>query len=128
MFLPQKKKQCKNIVRNSPRQSANAENFAEAYLHFIVFAEAVKCLRNLKKKLVFLEIKKKFFVKKKKISFIKKNFFTRDKLFMCIYNSVFIYSFRIFLTHCSSALNRSSFPETLCCPETNVMHWTRLLT
>ena len=39
---PSEKKQCKNIVRNSPRQSANAEDFAEAYLHFIVFAEAVK--------------------------------------------------------------------------------------
>ena len=29
--------------------------------------------------------------------------------------SLFIPSFRIFLTHYSSALNRSSFPETLLC-------------
>ena len=56
-------------VRNSPRQSANAEPFAEAYLHFIVFALAIKIF--LKK--VFLELKKIFFVKEKKI-FIKKTF------------------------------------------------------
>ena len=34
-------------VRNSPRQSANAEVFAEAYLHFIVFASAIKMPRQL---------------------------------------------------------------------------------
>ena len=34
-------------VRNSPRQSANAEAFAEAYLHFIVFASAIKMPRQL---------------------------------------------------------------------------------
>ena len=34
-------------VRNSSRQSANAEAFAEAYLHFIVFAWAIKMPRQL---------------------------------------------------------------------------------
>ena len=34
-------------IQNSPQQSANAEAFAEAYLHFIVFASAIKMLRQL---------------------------------------------------------------------------------
>ena len=34
-------------IRNSPWQSANAEAFAEAYLHFIVFALAIKMPRQL---------------------------------------------------------------------------------
>ena len=36
-----------NSVRNSSRQSANAEAFAEVYLHFIVFASAIKMPRQL---------------------------------------------------------------------------------
>ena len=40
--------QFNDSVRNSRRQSANAEVFAEAYLHFIVFASAIKMLRLLK--------------------------------------------------------------------------------
>ena len=76
-------------------------------------AKAVKFL-EIKKK-VFLELKKKFLVKEKNISFIKKPFFTRQKLFMCIYVHYsylhFVYSY----LHYSSALNRSSFPETLLC-------------
>ena len=66
-------------IRNSPRQLANAEAFAKAYLHFIVFASAIKMPRQLnswkfKKRIVFLELKKKFFIKEKKISFIKQTF------------------------------------------------------
>ena len=34
-------------VRNSPRQSANAESFAEAYLGFLVAASAKKMPRQL---------------------------------------------------------------------------------
>ena len=34
-------------IRNSPQQSANAEAFAKAYLHFIVFASAIKMPRQL---------------------------------------------------------------------------------
>ena len=45
-------------------------------------AKAVKFLEIWK--IVFLELKNKFFVKEKKISFIKKTFL-QDKLFMCIY-------------------------------------------
>ena len=75
-------------------------------------AEAVKFWE---KKKVFLELKKKFLVKEKNISFKKKPFFTRHKLFMCIYVHYsylhFVYSY----LHYSSALNRSSFPETLLC-------------
>ena len=48
-------------------------------------AEAVKFLEIFFEKIVFLELKKKFFVKEKKISFIKNNVFTRHKLSMCIY-------------------------------------------
>ena len=66
-------------VRNSPRQPANAEAFAEACLHYIVFASAIKMPRQLNsqklfKKIVFLELKNKFFVKEKKIFFIIKPF------------------------------------------------------
>ena len=56
-----------------PQQSTNVEAFAEAYLHFIVFASAIKMPRQLnsekfkKKKKVFLELKKKFFVKEKRL-------------------------------------------------------------
>ena len=64
--------------------------------------------------MVFLELKKKFFVKEKKFSFIKL-FFTRHKLFMCIYIHYsylhFVYSYLYY----TSALKRSSFPETLLC-------------
>ena len=73
-------------------------------------AEAVKFL-EIKKK-VFLELKKKFFVKEKKISFIKKNF-DKTQIIHGHLHSLFIPSFRIFVTHYSSALNRSSFPETI---------------
>ena len=34
-------------IQNSPWQSANAKAFAEAYLHFTVFASAIKMLRQL---------------------------------------------------------------------------------
>ena len=34
-------------IRNLPQQSSNAEAFAEAYLHFTVFALAIKMLRQL---------------------------------------------------------------------------------
>ena len=75
-------------VRNSPRQSANAEPFAEAYLHFVVFASAIKMPRQLCSQKFFLKsfprTKKEIFCKRKK-DFHKKNFFTRHKLFMCIY-------------------------------------------
>ena len=69
---------------------------------------------KLKEKTVFLKLKKKFFVKEKKISFIKKLFYKTQIIHVHLY-SLFIPSFRIFLTHYSSALNRSSFPETLLC-------------
>ena len=76
-------------------------------------AEAVKFLEI--KKNSFLKTRKEFFCKRKKISFIKKNFFTRHKLFMSIYNHYSYLHFVYFLTHYSSGLNRSSFPETLLC-------------
>ena len=38
---------CWSSVRNSPRQSANAEAFAEAYLCFLVSASAKKMPRQL---------------------------------------------------------------------------------
>ena len=102
-------------IRNSPWQSANAK----AYLHCIVFASAIKMLRQLNswklKKNSFLKTRKEFFCKRKKISLIKKNFFTRHKLFMCIYIHYSYLHFVYFLTHYSSGLNRSSFPETLLC-------------
>ena len=34
-------------IQNSPQQSANAEAFAEAYLHFVVSASAKQMLRQL---------------------------------------------------------------------------------
>ena len=47
-------------------------------------AEAVKFL-EIKKKKSFPRTKKEIFCKRKKDFFHKKNFFTRHKLFMCIY-------------------------------------------
>ena len=82
---------CCCIVRNSPPQSTNAKAFAEAYLNFRVFASAIKMPRQLNsKKLnkkVFLELKNKYFVKVKKISFIKKSFL-QDTTYSCA--SIFI--------------------------------------
>ena len=104
-------------VRNSPRKLADAEAFAEAYLHFIVFVLAIKMPRQLNsfkffKKIVFLELKKKFFVKEKKVSFIKKTFL-QDKNYSCA--SIFIIHTFIsyILTHYSSALKRYYFLEIL---------------
>ena len=57
-------------------------------------AEAVK-FWEIKKK-VFLELKKKFLVKEKNISFIKKPFFTRQIIHVHLC-SLFIPSFRIFI-------------------------------
>ena len=51
-------------------------------------------------------------MKGKKISFIKKPFYKTQIIHVHLY-SLFIPSFRIFLTGYFSALNRSSFPETL---------------
>ena len=65
-------------VRNLPQQSANAEAFAEAYLHFIVFDSAIK--------LPSQTLKKKFFVKEKKFCFIK--LFSQDTNYSCA--SIFI--------------------------------------
>ena len=80
-------------VRNSPRQSANTEAFAKAYLHFIAFAEAVKFLEILKQN-IFPRSKKEIFCKKK--DFQKTPFFTRHKLLMCIYIH---YSYLHFVFH-----------------------------
>ena len=87
--------------------------FAEAYLHFIVFASTIKMLRQLnsqKLKKSFSRTKKAIFVKKKDL-FHKKNFLTRQIICVHLY-SLFIPSFCIFLTPYSSVLNRSSFPGT----------------
>ena len=90
-------------VRNSPRQSTNAEAFAEAYLHFIVFASAIKMPRQLNsyklEKIVFLERKKNFFCKRKKDFLHKKKLFYKAKIIHVHLHSLFIPSFRIFLTH-----------------------------
>ena len=61
----------------------------------------------------YAPVKQKFFVKEKKISFIKKPFL-QDTNYSC--TAIFIIHTFIsyILTHYSSALNRSSFPETLC--------------
>ena len=58
--------------------------------------------------------KKEIFCKRKK-DFFHKKIFLQDTNYS--YASIFIIhtSFSIFLTHYSSALNRSSFPETLLC-------------
>ena len=106
-------------VRNLPQQSANAEAFAEAYLHFIVFASAIKMQRQLnsqkfKKKKSFPRTKKEIFCKRKKV-FFHKTFFYKTQIIHVHLYSLFIPSFHIFLTHYSSALNRSSFPESLLC-------------
>ena len=77
-------------------------------------AEAVKFLEIKKKKKSFLRTKKKFFCKRKINFFHKKDFFTRQIIHVHLY-SLFISSFRIYFTHYSSALDRSSFPETLLC-------------
>ena len=34
-------------IQNSPQQSANAEAFAETYLHFLISGLAIKILRQL---------------------------------------------------------------------------------
>ena len=88
-------------VRNSPRKSADAEAFAEAYLHFIIFVLAIKMPRQLNsfkffKKIVFLELKKKFFVKEKKIDLKKKIRFYKTKIIHVHLYSLFIPSFHIF--------------------------------
>ena len=56
--------------------------------------------------MVFLELKKKFFVKEKKISFVKKNLFYKTQIIHVHLYSLFIPSFRIFII---------PFPETLLC-------------
>ena len=56
--------------------------------------------------LELIELKKKFFVKEKKISFVKKNFFYKTQIIHVHLYSVFIPSFRIFII---------PFPETLLC-------------
>ena len=61
-------------------------------------AEAVKFLEIKKKS--FPRTKKEFFCKRKKDFFHKKNFFTRQIIHVHLY-SLFIPSFRIFLTHYS---------------------------
>ena len=109
-------------IRNLPRQSANAEAFAEAYLHFIVFASAIKMQRQLnsqklKKKKSFPRTKKEFFCKGKIDFSHKKRLFYKTN-YSCAY-SLFIFLFRIYFTHYSSALNRSSFRETLLCYAVN---------
>ena len=101
-------------IQNSPWQSANAKAFTEAYLHSIVFASANTINFLEIKKKSFPRTKKEIFCKRKKDFFHKKNFFTRQIIHVHLY-LLFIPSFCIFLTHYSSALNRSSFPETLLC-------------
>ena len=99
-------------LQNLLCQSANAEAFAKAYLHFIAFASAIKMLRQLNseklKKKVFLELRNKFFVREKIL------FYKTQVIHVHVY-SLFMPLFHIFSTHCSSALTRSYFPETLLC-------------
>ena len=88
-------------------------------------AEAVKFLEILLKK-SFPRTKKEIFCKRKK-SFFHKKTFLQDTNYSCA--SIFIIHTFIsyILTHYSSALNRSSFPETLLCyvlnAVINVMHF-----
>ena len=90
-------------------------------------AEAVKFLKKIKKKICFPGTKKEFFCKRKKDFFHTKKLFYKTcacaSIFIILYHkiihvhlySLFIPSFRIFVTHYSSGVNRSSFPETLLC-------------
>ena len=89
---------------------------------FIVFASAIKMPRQLNslksKKKSFPRTKKQIFCKRKEfferfLSLKKKRFYKTQIIHVHLY-SLFIPSFCIFLTHYSSALSRSSFPETLC--------------
>ena len=62
----------------------------------------------------FPRTKTEIFCKRKK-DFIKKKLFYKTQIIHIHLYSLFIPSFCIFLTHYSSALSRSSFPETLLC-------------
>ena len=79
---------------------ANAEDFAQAYLYFILFFSAIKkrsiwILRNLKK-----------------LAFLKLNIFClKEKKFLLTK----IPLFQIFLTHYYGSLNRYYLPETSLC-------------
>ena len=77
-------------------------------------AKAVKFLEIFKKN-SFPRTKKEIFCKRKKDFFHKKKLFYKTQIIHVHLYSLFIPSFCIFLTHYSSALNRSSFPETLLC-------------
>ena len=81
------------------------------------FASTIKMSRQLNswkvKKIVFPELKKNV-CKRKKHFFHKKLFYKTQIIHVHLY-SLFIPSFRISLTHCSCALNRSSFLQTLLC-------------
>ena len=66
-------------IQNLPRQSANAEAFAEAHLHFMVFASAIEMPRQLNSQKFFLKnsfprTKKEFLCKRKNDFFHKKTF------------------------------------------------------
>ena len=67
------KKNCS--VRNSPRQSANAE----AYLHFIAFASAIKTKNETLNEILENEI----FCRRKKDFFHKKNTFLQGTNYSC---------------------------------------------
>ena len=86
-------------VRNSPRQSANVEAFAEAYLCFLVSAsakknaEAIKCLIRILKKYVAKNKIYFCFKKKRNVPLNKKVIFVFHKFFSIIHrclHSLFI--------------------------------------
>ena len=82
-----------NSVRNSPRQSANAEFFVEAYLCFLVFTVAMWLLGLIKK--YFSKNKKKLVQKKGNFLIDKKNIF----LFHMVLKLDCITQFTYFIIH-----------------------------
>ena len=104
-------------IQNSNSRFASAVSKCQSPFYSICFgnknAEAVKFLEIKKKS--FPRTKKEFFCKRKKDFFHKKKLFYKAQIIHVHLYSLFIPSFHIFLTHYSSALSRSSFPETLLC-------------
>ena len=103
-------------IQNSNSRFASAVSKCQSPFYSICFgnknAEAVKFLEIKKKS--FPRTKKDIFCKRKKDFFHEKKTFTRQIIHVDLY-LLLIPSFCIFLTHYSSVLNRSSFPETLLC-------------
>ena len=101
-----------NSVQNSPRQSANAEAFAEAYLFFSIClnkknVKAIKFLGMLKKyvsknKIYFcLKKKKRNNQLNKKVIFVFHTIFKLDFTMQIIYSIIHIFLYSLFILFCS---------------------------